>query len=206
VGFFTWLFERKKNKEQFGDGATKGVGSGLWWAAVTMTTVGYGDKAPLTTGGRIIAFIWMFASIIIISSFTAAITTSLTVTQLDTKIKNVNDLYDIRVGTVVSSSSESYLIEKRINYLHYETPPQAIKALAEGEIDAVVYDAPILKYLINENNYSNLLRVLPYNLKPQFYGFSMPFNSELREPINRAILKVINQPGWQKVLYTYLGE
>ena len=58
-GFLVWLFERKHNKQQFG-GKTKGIWSGIWWSAVTMTTVGYGDKSPTTTGGRIIALIWMY--------------------------------------------------------------------------------------------------------------------------------------------------
>jgi polar amino acid transport system substrate-binding protein len=51
----TWLFECKHNPQQFGEDATRGSWANLWWAAVTMTTVGYGDKALATVGGRIIA-------------------------------------------------------------------------------------------------------------------------------------------------------
>ena len=64
-----------------------------------MTTVGYGDKAPVTVMGRLIGLIWMFAAIIIISSFTAAIAASLTVSELGSDVENPNDLPNVRVGS-----------------------------------------------------------------------------------------------------------
>ena len=60
VGALVWWFEHKKNPQQFNGSAARGIGSGFWWSAVTMTTVGYGDKAPVTLAGRILGLIWMF--------------------------------------------------------------------------------------------------------------------------------------------------
>lgn len=45
----------------------------LWWAYVTITTVGYGDKFPVTTEGRIIASILMTFGVGLYGSFTALI-------------------------------------------------------------------------------------------------------------------------------------
>jgi len=95
TGTIVWSFERRKNSEMFGDGTVGGIGHGIWWAMVTMTTVGYGDKAPKTMGGRITALIWMIFSIIFIASFTANITTSLTITELRGKVRGFNDLYNV---------------------------------------------------------------------------------------------------------------
>ncbi len=43
----------------------------IWWAYVTITTVGYGDKFPITTEGRIIAAILMTAGVGMFGTFTA---------------------------------------------------------------------------------------------------------------------------------------
>jgi voltage-gated potassium channel len=49
------------------------VGSGLWWAVQTVTTVGYGDKVPTTTGGQLLATLVMVIAVGFISVLTAAI-------------------------------------------------------------------------------------------------------------------------------------
>jgi voltage-gated potassium channel len=55
-------------------------GDGLWWAIVTITTVGYGDKFPVTTMGRITATAVMFAGVGIIGAL-ASILASILVPQ-----------------------------------------------------------------------------------------------------------------------------
>lgn len=55
--FVVYMLERNVN-EQFA-----GLGDGLWWSIVTITTVGYGDKFPITTAGRLVALVVMFGGI-----------------------------------------------------------------------------------------------------------------------------------------------
>jgi voltage-gated potassium channel len=52
------------------------IGSGLWWAVQTVTTVGYGDHVPATVAGKLIATLVMLAGIGFLTVITAAITSS----------------------------------------------------------------------------------------------------------------------------------
>jgi len=52
-----YFFERGIN-EHFGN-----LGDSLWWSIVTITTVGYGDKYPISAAGRLVALIVMFGGI-----------------------------------------------------------------------------------------------------------------------------------------------
>jgi voltage-gated potassium channel len=52
------------------------IGSGLWWAVQTVTTVGYGDHVPVTVAGRIVAAVVMLLGIGFVTVITASITGS----------------------------------------------------------------------------------------------------------------------------------
>jgi polar amino acid transport system substrate-binding protein len=203
IGILIWLAERHRN-HQFQGGPARGIGAGLWWSAVTMTTVGYGDKAPTTLIGRGLGIIWMFTSVIVISSFTAAIATALTVGELDRGIRNLNDLYGARVVTVQGSTSAAFLDSHQVRHQTLETLPESLERLAAGDADAVLYDAPILRYLVR-TGYADQLRVLPQELQRQDYGIALPEGSLLREPINRVLLDIVRSADWQPSLERYLG-
>ena len=63
AGFGMYHLERDVQPEVFGS-----VYDGLWWAVVTLTTVGYGDMQPVTASGRIVATVAMFAGIGVIGA------------------------------------------------------------------------------------------------------------------------------------------
>jgi voltage-gated potassium channel len=57
--------------ENTSEGNIKSAEDAIWWAYVTITTVGYGDKFPVTTEGRLIAVVLMTAGVGLFGTFTA---------------------------------------------------------------------------------------------------------------------------------------
>jgi polar amino acid transport system substrate-binding protein len=204
-GFLVWIFERKENQDEFGGSNVEGVGSGFWWAAVTMTTVGYGDKSPRTFGGRVVGFIWMFTAIITISFFTASIASSLTVTQLDSRVNGPDDLPHVRVGTLDQSAAMYFLDEERIRTQPYQTIAEGLTAVENNEIDAFVHDAPIIRYY-SQLDFRNSVRVLPNTFNDQYYGIAIPLEINYRNEMNRIILDYINTDEWIDLNNRYLGD
>ncbi|EDO38516.1 predicted protein [Nematostella vectensis] len=86
AGMIAWALDTSKNPKDFPRSFVHGACEGFWWAFVSMTTVGYGDRCPKSIQGRAFAVIWILVGICIISIFTATLTTSLTTISLDNKI------------------------------------------------------------------------------------------------------------------------
>jgi ABC-type amino acid transport substrate-binding protein len=204
-GLLVWVFERKRNPEMFGGPTHQGIGSGFWWAAVTMTTVGYGDKAPRTAGGRLVALFWMFTSLLIISGFTAAIASALTVGALDSPIQGPKDLLGLRVASVSGSSSADWLAKQGIACSRAADIEKALAMLREQRVDAVVYDAPILDYLARSDP-SASFTVLDHRFDFNWYAFALPSGSEVTEQLNREILSVTSGETWRRHVLEVIGR
>jgi polar amino acid transport system substrate-binding protein len=206
AGSLVWVLERRANPEHFSGGPLKGIADGLWWAAVTMTTVGYGDKAPRTRFGRILGGIWMFTGVLLISFFTAQITSTLTVTGLAGRVRGPADLPHVRVGTLQDSAAQSQLrVALGVAAGGYDSFADGLQALARGEIDAFVAGEPILRYEV-ANRFHGRLQVLGSSFMREDYAFALPLDSRLRRNINESLLRYIDTEEWRTMLREYLGQ
>lgn len=194
-GLLVWFFERKKNDDFTND--MKGIGSGFWWSAVTMTTVGYGDKAPRTRGGRTIGFIWMFIAIILISSLTAGIASALTVQSINEKITSFDDLNRFKAGTVKASSTAEVLKKFGIRFSELKDLDEGLDQIKSGKLDVLVYDRPILKYMIEEQGLADDIIISSKALKKDYYSYAFPKNSPFEKPVNLALIEVLKTTEWQ---------
>ncbi len=104
-----WWVEKRKPDLDFRDGYLHGLEDALWWSIVTVTTVGYGDKAPKTRMGRLIAVGWMLMSLFVVSIMVGQITTMITLANLQGSIRTVADLSGKSVGVVAGTVFDQYL-------------------------------------------------------------------------------------------------
>jgi len=204
-GVTIWLLEYRRNPEHFSKNPFHGIGSGLWWSATTITTVGYGDKAPITFGGRLLAFFWMLTGITLVSVFTATITSMCTVSRLGNVYERPEDLQNKRLVAVAGSPAEIFLQKTGIDYQKAATIPEALKLLSGGKLDMVIDDQSVLKYYRRQKKMTGII-VLPHLLTLKGYAFVMAKNSPLRDQLNQAISEYILLPDWQNILFRYLGN
>ena len=204
VGGLLWLVERKRNPQEFGGSVTQGIGSGFWWSLVTMTTVGYGDKAPVTLIGRALATIWMFASIIMIAGLTASITASLTVNQLNTMVRGVQDLNQVRSVAVSGSTGEQYLRKRGIRMQSVTTAAEGLALLREGKAEALIYDEALLRYLLKDA--APGIEILRQSIQMEYYAFGMKSSFAHQEQLNQTLLAYTSDSQWKEILNRYLGQ
>ncbi len=203
AGSLVWFFEGRHQGDDFSGRPIKGIWQGLWWAMVTMTTVGYGDKTPRTVGGRIVALVWMFTGIGLVAVFTAVVTASLTVGELRGKVQGLQDLHGVRVGSVVLTESLDFLGRRGIAARSFKNQQDGLLAVVDGEVDAFVFNELVLKNL-TRTAFPGRIKVLPEIFDQYYVSLAMPSGSALREPLNRAMLKIIATEDWARVKARYV--
>ena len=203
AGILIWLFERRSN-EGFGGGMIRGLSSGVFWSANAMTQRADASVIPMTLAGRVVAVVWMVVSVIAIAVFTAGITSTLTMKRLHGVVNSAADLSSVRVGVVQGTATEEALTGMQIRYRTVSSPQKGFDALKDGSIDALVYDRPILAWMIRRGGLAADLSEVTF--EPQDYAIALRRDSPLRKRINVVLLDTEETDSWKEVLFRYLGR
>lgn len=205
VGALIALVERRQHNTDFAGPLRDSVSTGVWWAAVTMTTVGYGDATPKTPLGRALALVWMFVGVVAVAVFTATVTSILTIAHLRGGIDRVADLQHLRVGAVAASGGGEFLHEHQFAFQDLPDYEAGLRELDAGGIDVFVANRATLRYLVR-SDWPGVLQVAPMVLDHEVYAIGLPRNSPLRAAIDESLVRTIHADAWDAVEARYLGR
>ncbi|GAU71637.1 amino acid ABC transporter ATP-binding protein [Streptomyces sp. NBRC 110611] len=184
-------------------GYIRGVIRSMHQIFVNMATLDFASRTPRSVWGRLGSILGVVLSLVFIAQLTALLTASLTVSKVRGGIDSVDDLRGKVVATVANSTSVDSLSRRGIKAAGYPSLSAALVGLNQGKADAVVYDAPMLKY--EEGRSSGNFRVVGPVIDRQWYGFAMRPNNRYLESINQAILSLQENGVLERLHSQWLG-
>ena len=205
ISHLVWRFEHKVNSDMWPKEYKAGMWESFWWTISTLLVGGADNKGPVGVGGRIVAIVWMLSATVLVSLLTASFTTTLTINTLKGDINGPGDLPGRKVATVKGSTAENWLNAKGAKVVLLGDVMECISALKNGDVNAVVYDAPVLKYEAGKLHDDSLQMVGPV-FERQNYAFALQQDSPLRERLNQALLKLTEQGAGTELRQKFFGE
>ena len=185
--FLMWAVERRSNKD-FQGHPWHGFGSSLWWSMVTLATVGYGDKVPRTVLGRVIASVWMLASVVVTAVFAATIVSAITVgTLASTPVHHASDLSRMRCAAVRAGISAAWLTSHDIRFTAVDSLAAGMTMLEQGTVDALV--APQISLTMIVRDHDGVV-VSPTRFTDEFmcFGLSTALSPAFRTRFDAALV------------------
>uniref|UniRef100_A0A4W4DW48 Glutamate receptor n=1 Tax=Electrophorus electricus TaxID=8005 RepID=A0A4W4DW48_ELEEL len=182
-----------------------GIFNSLWFSLGAFMQQGC-DFTPRSLSGRIVGGVWWFFTLIIISSYTANLAAFLTVERMVSPIESAEDLAkqtEIAYGTLDAGSTKEFfrrskiaVYEKMWSYMRSAEPSVFTKTTAEG-VARVRKSKGKYAFLLEStmNEYTEQRKPCDTmkvggNLDSKGYGIATPKGSQLRTPVNLAVLKL----------------
>ncbi|XP_022790756.1 uncharacterized protein LOC111330199 [Stylophora pistillata] len=138
AGLGVWTVESRCNPD-FPPSFVEGAPEGFYWSFVSMTTVGYGDRSPISVVGRFCAIIIILCGLIIFGIVTSVMTTAITTVTMETDYK----LYGAKVAAIDGSPEYRMGVRKNARLdedQEYHTLNDIYKALNEQQVIGALID------------------------------------------------------------------
>lgn len=209
VGNLIWLVEHRHNPEQFSPQYAEGVQNGMWFALVTLTTVGYGDRSPQTKIGQLIAGVWMLVALLSFSSITAGLASAFTAAVSQSKvsptIENVEDLENKDIAVITGTTAAEWADFYQADIRFANNLAGAVNLLQQNKVEAVMFDRPALIYFAQQHPQYNL-KVTEMRISLEPYGFVVVENSPIKKIVDVQLLSLIYSRKMHLFIERWLGE
>ncbi|KAK9740178.1 hypothetical protein RND81_03G017100 [Saponaria officinalis] len=199
IGVVVWILEHRINDEFRGSPRRQFI-TILWFSFSTLT---FSHKEnTVSCLARMVIIIWLFVVLILTSSYTASLTSILTVQQLSSPIKGIDSLKagNQRIGFQVGSYAHNYLTEELgilpSRLVQLDSPEAYANALRSGRIDALVDELPYVQLFLSTHCD---FRIVGPEFTRSGWGFAFPRDSPLAPDLSTAILKLSENGDLQRI-------
>ncbi len=203
-GMLMWGFERRA-QPYFDRKLNEAWFPSFWWALNLVVNGGFEERMPRTAFGRMLGVVLVVSSLFIVSVFTARITSVMTVEAISGSVNSVNDLYGKQVGTINGSTAASFLNRREIEFTGYEGLTELIAAFEAKDLDAVIFDAPILSFYAAHEGRRIATTTGGVFLREN-YGIAFPTGSPLVEEVNQALLALREDGTYDDIYRKWFGS
>lgn len=209
TGFVVWILEHRANDE-FRGPIGEQVGKIFWFSFSTLV---FAHKEKIISNlSRFVLTIWMFVVLVLTSSFTANLTSMLTVQQLQPIVSDISDL--MRNGEYIGYQTGSFLSQllefKKFDsskfryYSSFEEYDQALsRGSKNGGVSAIVAELPFARLFLGRHC-GKYTMIGPIHELAGF-GFAFPRGSPLVSEVSRAVLNVTEGEKYASISKRWLG-
>lgn len=198
-----WLIERRTENPVVSRSYFPGILQSFSWGIGSL--VGKNSTAATKTVTQSLAILWGFAGIVFVSFYSANLSATLTVAKLDAKITGPADLYEKSVATVGDTTASEFLRGMGITATETATIEESYHLLREEGYDAVVFDAPVLRYYVAHRGEGVAVMAGPV-FQEEDQGFVLGIDSPLRKPINQALFRMREDGSYNLIREKWFGD
>ena len=196
IVWFIEIFFPDEKRDSFNSHYRQGIKDSIMWTALTI----FQKKPPEQPKGNIAKTIGTILSILgmfILMTSTGLITVAIQNSRTRNQIETLNDLQGKKVGSVNATVSEQYIITEGGSMIPtvYPTVDKMFEGFHRFEVDAVIYDYPILQYHVQQRKLQGIKDTLIVGdvFEKQYYGMAVrPENATLTETLDQALLQVVD--------------
>ncbi|EDO48754.1 predicted protein [Nematostella vectensis] len=199
-GVLIWIMEMFHNKDEFPPSFVRGSYEGFWWAFISMTTVGYGDKTPRSVAGRVFGVVWILVGLIVISTFTATITNAFSLSSNESF-----SLVDHKLAVVPGDGGQIQALAEGAIPKEYQDMKTAYDALTREDVYGLLVDRLQGAYFMEMQKdpelrviktiYTNINLKLAQNPHIHIFHDDECFSDALEKPNIDTLLRIYTKPG-----------
>jgi len=154
---------------------------------------------------KVIGVLWLFAGVVFVALYTAALTATLTVQHLRSAIQGPGDLPGRKVGTIAHSTAETYLKGLHAQVVSYDNTKVMLQALLDKKVDALLFSSATLRYLSLNDGKGRVMMVGP-EFNRQNIGYVFQLGDPLRKKVGNTLLALREDGTYDRIYEKWFGK